>query len=317
MVLKVCPPEGDDGDLAAWDAPRREALAYASGFLDQLPGPLVAPRCLGLTEFPDGSVWLWLEEIVDECLGQRSIDRFVLAAQHLGASMVPSSPPAPFPTTPGSAAIGYGGISRQRESPRRRSRWQSMLPVATPVFPPPVTLWLRELWAERETFLTALDRLPQTICHHDAFRRNLFARHTADGQVQTVAIDWAFAGIGAVGAELTPLVLGSLGFFEVRDCTPRELAEAALAGYVTGLREADWKGDESLARLGFLASAALLYTVGTAGLTKAIVSDPAQYPAVELAMGWSMAEAVAKWAELSTFKIELVEEARRLLSSPL
>ena len=190
-------------------------------------------------------------------------------------------------------------------------------PLLRRCFPPPLARSLRELWSERETFLTALDRLPQTICHHDAFRRNLFARRTADDQEQTVAIDWAFAGIGAVGAELTPLVLGSLGFFEVRDCAPRELAEAALAGYVTGLREAGWDGEERLVRVGFLASAALLYTVGTAGLTMDIVGDPTQYPAVELALGCSMPEAVAVWTELSTFKLQLVEEARRLLSSPL
>jgi Phosphotransferase enzyme family len=181
-------------------------------------------------------------------------------------------------------------------------------------FPPPVTEWLRGLWAERETFLSVLDRLPQTICHHDAFRRNLFAQRRADGEEQTVAIDWAFAGIGALGAELTPLVQGSLGFFEVRDCAPRELTEATLTAYVTGMREAGWGGDERLVRLGFLATAALLYTVGTTGLTMAMVADPTEYPTFERAMGLSMAEAVAAWAELSTFKFEQVEEARRLLT---
>ncbi len=129
-----------------------------------------------------------------------------------------------------------------------------------------------------------------------------------------MAIDWAFAGIGAVGAELTPLVQGRLGFFEVRGCAPRELTEAALAAYVTGLREEGWGGDERLVRLGFLATAALLYTVGTAGLTMAMVANPTEYPVFEQAMGLPMAEAVAAWAELSTFKFELVEEARRLLT---
>ena len=188
-----------------------------------------------------------------------------------------------------------------------------MLPIVTSVFPPPVTEWLRELWAERETFLSVLDRLPQAICHHDAFRRNLFARRRADGEELTVAIDWAFAGIRAVGAELTPLVQGSLGFFEVRGCAPRELTEAALAAYVTRLREAGWGGDERLVRLGFLATAALLYTVGTAGFTMSKIADPTEYPTIEQAMGLSMAEAVDAWTELSTFKFELVEEARRLL----
>jgi hypothetical protein len=115
-----------------------------------------------------------------------------------------------------------------------------------------------------------------------------------------------------VGGELTPLVQGSLEFFEVRDCAPRELTEAALAAYVTGLREAGWDGDERLVRFGFLATAALLYTVGTAGLTMAMIADPTEHPAYEHAMDLSMAEAVAAWVELSTFKFELGEEARRL-----
>ena len=42
------------------------------------------------------------------------------------------------------------------------------------------------VWAERELYLDALDRLPQTICHFDIFRRNLFARKTVDGDDQTV-----------------------------------------------------------------------------------------------------------------------------------
>jgi hypothetical protein len=312
-VLKLCPPERKDGDPAAWDAPRRETLAYASGFLDQLPGPLVAPRCLELTDRPDGSTWLWLEEVVDECPGPWGIDRFVLAARHLGrfnGAFLAAG------TLPDHAWFSRNWLRRYIAAEGVAAATIDVSADAPSLlrqcFPAPVILWLRELWAERETFLSVLDRLPQTICHHDAFRRNLFAQHTADGQEQTVAIDWAFAGIGAVGAELTPLVLGSLGFFEVRDCAPRELTEAALAGYVTGLREAGWEGEERLVRLGFLASAALLYTVGTAGLTMAIVGDPTQYPAFEHTMGCSMAEAVAAWAELSAFKFELVEEARRL-----
>lgn len=312
-VLKVCPPEDEDGDPWAWDAPRREALAYGSGFLDQLPGPLVAPRCLGLTDRPDGSVWLWLEEIVDECPGPWNIDRFVLAALHLGrfnGAFLAGG------TLPNHAWFSRDWLRRYIAAEGVAAATIEVAADAPPLlrqcFPPPVILLLREVWAERETFLSVLDRLPQTICHHDAFRRNLFARRTADGQEQTVAIDWAFAGIGAVGAELTPLVQGSLDFFEVRDSAPRELAEAALTGYVTGLREAGWDGDERLVRLGFLATAALLYTVGTTGLTMAIVGDPTQYPAFEHTMGCSMAEAVAAWAELSSFRFELVEEARQL-----
>jgi hypothetical protein len=313
VILKVCPPKGENDDPAAWDAPRREALAYTSGFLDQLRGPLVAPRCLGLTERPDGSAWLWLEEVVDECPGPWGIDRFILTAHHLGrfngAFLAAGA-------LPDHAWLSRNWLRRYIAAEGVVAATMEVAVDAPPLlrqcFPPPITQRLRELWAERETFLSILDRLPQTVCHHDAFRRNLFARRTGNGQEQTVAIDWAFAGIGAVGAELTPLVVGSLGFFEVRDSAPRELAEAALAGYLEGLREAGWDGDEKLVRLGFFATAALLYTVGTAGLTLAITGDPNQYSAFESAMGRTIGEAVAVWAELSTFEFELAEEARRL-----
>ena len=164
-------------------------------------------------------------------------------------------------------------------------------------------------------FLAALDRLPQTICHHDAFRRNLFDRRGSDGTEQTVAVDWAFAGSGAVGADLAPLIVGSLLFDEVADAASQDLAEAAMAGYVTGLREAGWDGDESLARLGFVATAALLYTVGTAGLTVSIISDPVQSRAMERSEGRTMAEEVARWSGLRAFQFGLADEAHRLLSA--
>jgi hypothetical protein len=68
------------------------------------------------------------------------------------------------------------------------------------------------LWREHAAWLDALDRLPQTLCHNAVFRRNLFARQAADGQPETVAIDWAFVGTGAVGQDLDPLVTGTLEF---------------------------------------------------------------------------------------------------------
>ena len=76
-------------------------------------------------------------------------------------------------------------------------------PVLEPLYPPPVVAELRRLWDERERFLTALDRLPRTFCHHDAFRRNLLHRAGPEGE-ELVAVDWAYAGHGAVGEELVP-----------------------------------------------------------------------------------------------------------------
>ena len=318
VVLKITPPPRPHDDPAAWGAPQREVCAYGSRFLAGLTGPLVAPRCLGLTEGPDGTTWLWLEAITDEHPGPWDLNRYVLAARHFGhfngTCLVADS-------LPDETWFSHGWL---RQYVAAEGAAAAQLTVADDAhallrqcFPPAVVAWVRGLWAEREVFLTALDRLPQTVCHHDAFRRNLFARRGADGTEQTVAVDWAFTGIGAVGAELAPLVIGSLLLFEVVDAPPRDLAETAMTGYLVGLREVGWGGDEGLVRLGFLATAALLYTVCIAGFMVALLGDPSRYPAFERSLGRPMAEAVAGWVELRPFQVELVEEARRLLSFTL
>jgi hypothetical protein len=80
---------------------------------------------------------------------------------------------------------------------------------------------LFRLWAERDTVLDALGSLPQTLCHIDAFRRNLFVRRGVDGGDQTLAIDWADAGIGAIGEEIVRLVSGSLAMQKSSGPRPR------------------------------------------------------------------------------------------------
>ena len=316
LVLKIAPPSQSHDDPLAWDAPQREAYAYSSGFLAQLAGPLVAPRCLGLTTQSDGSTWLWLEAVVDERPGPWDLGRLVLAAQHLGRF---NDTWLVTDVLPDHAWLSRDWLRRYIAAEGIAAATLDIAHDAAPLlrqrFPPQDVARIRKLWAEREVFLRALDRLPQTICHHDAFRRNLFARRGSDGTEQTVAVDWAFAGIGAVGADLAPLIVGSLLFFEVADAAPRDLTEAALVGYVTGLREAGWNGDEQLARLGFLVMAALLYTVGTFGIIVSILSDPAQSLAMERSEGRTMAEDVARSTELQAFQFRLADEAHRLLTA--
>lgn len=113
------------------------------------------------------------------------------------------------------------------------------------------------LWAERERLLAGLARLPQTLCHRDAFRRNLMTRQSADGCEQTVVLDWAATEIGVPGEELVPLFATTLSFVAVPLTRIAELDGVIFAGYIDGLRAAGWQGDERLARFGFTALAAL------------------------------------------------------------
>ncbi len=57
--------------------------------------------------------------------------------------------------------------------------------------------------------------MPARLACHDV-SRNAFVR-VADGVEQTVAIDWAFCGWAALGADLAPLIGAFLNFFEA-DC---------------------------------------------------------------------------------------------------
>jgi aminoglycoside/choline kinase family phosphotransferase len=114
------------------------------------------------------------------------------------------------------------------------------------------------VWEEREVFYQALENLPQVFCHRDVFGRNLI-----DQQGETVLIDWAYAGIGALGEELTPLVQATYLWHEVGKEAYKELEEGVLYGYLEGLRQAGWQGDAKWVRLGYAASSALRYTTGS------------------------------------------------------
>jgi Phosphotransferase enzyme family len=305
----------DGADPEAWDYPAREGLAYGSGLLAALPGGLAAPRCLAVEAQPDGTTRLWLEAIADAHPGPWLLDRYVLVARDLGRFNGAYVAGVPLPDQPWLSR----GLVRSWVEPAgpavadlERHAGPSGPSLVRRLFPPAVVAQARGLWDERERFLTALDRLPQTFCHHDAFRRNLLHRAGPEGE-ELVAVDWAFAGHGAVGEELVPLVVGSLAFFEAEGIRPRDLDAACFASYVAGLREAGWVGDERVVRLGFAAHAALRYPIGHLGDILPLLSDPALRLSTEELLGRPLEEVVEGWAELWSFQFGLAEEARALL----
>ena len=68
LILKTIQPNDLDCEPSAWNYCKREADAYQSGWLGDLPGGLAAPACYGVVEHLDGGVWVWLEEVVDDRL---------------------------------------------------------------------------------------------------------------------------------------------------------------------------------------------------------------------------------------------------------
>lgn len=180
----------DISDLLYW---KREVLAYQSGLLADLSPGLRAVRCFAVVEYPEEEFWIWLEDVEDRTWSRAD---YGLAAYHLGLfngaylgdRQLPQADWLSHGQAPG--FLGYGSAG--------------MAEIASLGQLPANRLWLdddgvartQRLWEERERLLSALDRLPQTFCHHDAFRRNLMIRSDSSGELETVAVDWAMVGTG-------------------------------------------------------------------------------------------------------------------------
>jgi hypothetical protein len=312
LILKMLRPAGGSADASAWDYYKREADAYQSGWLDDLPGGLAAPRCFGVLDHPDGTCWMWIEDIRDMFDSQWPLEHYGLVARHLGqfngAYLVDR--PLPGGTWPSSGWLRH---YVEQSAP-------AMEPLRNAVTSPWGRRWLPEedsdqffrLWSERELYLDALDRLPQTICHFDIFRRNLFARKTADGDDQTVVIDWAFVGGGPIGADLNPLVqmstfIAGAGLDEVR-----EIEEIAFEGYLKGLREAGWRGDPQGVRLGYTAAGAR-YLFPEIGRWLALILNESLHAGMEQSVGKPIGQIFDTVALMRHSLFSQLDEARDLM----
>jgi len=297
LILKIIRSPGDNEPSdVRW---KREPLVYQSGILDDLSGGLAVPRCLDITEQSENEIWMWLEEVIDE-LGQWPLQRYGLAAHHLGQFNGAYLTGKQIPTQPW-VSQGWlrGWVAGGPASSMALLRRSLDHPMVRRIYPADTPERLFRLWEERETFFDALERLPQTFCHLDAFRRNLFAGRSAEGNEQTVAIDWAFTGKGAVGEEIAPLVTASLVFLEVDMIHAQELDNIVFNSYLDGLRDAGWHRDEQLVRLGYAAASALRFG----------------FPILaEQVLGHSIGEASDCWVELRTFLLDMADEARELLN---
>jgi Phosphotransferase enzyme family len=259
LVLKVVPTPSSDDEPSAWRYGRRELLAYQSGLLADLPAGLKAPRCFGVDEHSGGGGWLWLEEIADAATGRWPHERFTAVAHKLGTFSAAYRTGRPLPEYAWLSQGWFRSIVTTATSAITQLPTLLDHPFLLPALPGDTASRVLHVWDERETFFTALDQLPQTFCHLDAFPRNLFVRHDSSGQIHIKAIDWEYAGTSALGAELAPLVGGSLLFDETDLATVDELEAAVFTSYLDGLGDAGWWGDQQLVRLGYMLALVLHY----------------------------------------------------------
>lgn len=318
-VIATTVPPGWARDPSHSNYWQREALAHRSGMLDSLSDGLVAPACYGVTERPDDVQWIWLEEVVGTQGVGWDLQRYGLAARHLGRFNGAFLAEGAVPVHPWLSSDWLRewcavvvATTFDADFLRDGATWAH--PLVRRGFPEPLGEQVIRVWRERELLLAGLDRLPQTLCHLDSFSRNLLARARVDGRDETVAIDWAFVGSAAIGTDVGQLAACSLFVGDASVERASELWEAVLAGYQEGLADAGWRGDAHLVRFGASALAATRWSVIAPMMTLATAVDERRHAAAEQRSKQPIADLVAWRGRVCSFLLERAEEARSLLA---
>lgn len=308
----VIPP--DDFPSTHFSYWKREVLAYQSGVLADLPRGVAAPRCFAVVETRPQVFWLWLEDLADTGDRDWPPARYRDTGRDLGRFNGAYLTGRPLPGHPW---LQYGSlpslVERFNQARAERSiplaMWEH--PLLRDAFPLSLLDRLIGLFDGAEPFLAALAQLPRTFCHRDAFPANLFTCQSPDGHARTVAIDWAFVGIGPIGEEIVPLItMCAAG--PVSD--PRPIEAVVLDGYLAGLAEAGWHGDPRLVRLGYAATAPLRYSLSTASILAITILQGDGVGLLEQRRGQPIARIVEQDAAFVTYLLDLADEARMLIA---
>lgn len=311
-ILKIVSAPDSPAGPADPHYSRREIVAYQSGLLDEIAGQLAAPACYHVEEVADGRFWLWLEDVRDEIGEPWPLAQYGVAARHLGQF---NGRYLQFGTLPSHPWLSRhwlrAWLADYAHVPALiadDATWHH--PLAGDGLPRSARQRLGRLWQERERLFAALDSLPQTLCHLDAYRPNLFARQQ-DGRPQTVLIDWDKMGVAAVGEEIGGMVAATMIWFRVDAADAPRFGELAFNGYLAGLRDAGWQGDERLVRLGFAASSALRWGIPGLFWLRGTVEDT--YP--EKWVQWwqrPVAAMIPHWLRVTHYLLNLADEAYTL-----
>lgn len=294
VVLKRFPPG------YGW----REVASYQSDLLRNLPPWLGAPRCLHVERLPDEATWLWIEAVTASSARAWPMERFGLAARHLGrwAGLYLTERPLPADRW---LQRGWVRPLAAEADPWLVSEEAWSFPVMQETFGPGAQQRVAHLYARREELFALLESLPQVPCHFDTYSRNLYAR----GDEQTVLIDWNMTGIGAVGEELAQMVAGSVLFDLGAGALPA-LEAAALEGYAAGLAEAGWQVDRRQVETAYAIHFAIRWAISSLPALFMLLGHDDAEALVQQKFGLPLSEAKERIRTLFLHALDLTEQIR-------
>jgi hypothetical protein len=235
-----------DGDWLRWSAivkrtsgaglrpARRELTAYRAGIASAKPAAgLRAPALLAWSDEFDG-VELWLEELTDQHGGRWHPQRFAIAAEHIAAWNAEAA----------AVPVGFDALDGWAEQHGQPHRLPEALAELTMLRTKPGAAGAmaeldddgfdrtQALIRSTPERVEGLSGFPQTLLHHDLVRSNLFAVSSGS----TAAIDWEYVGPGPLGADLAPLVIGSIRRGEASVDDLAEIESGVLGAYESVLQ---------------------------------------------------------------------------------
>jgi hypothetical protein len=232
----------------------REPLLYERGLpANYVDAGIAMPHLLGAVHRAD-AIALWLEDLDGATGRDLTVADYAAVGLRLGRAqgreLAAEQAPADFPWSEdflGLFLATWDDVGWDRIDDDEA--WRA--PLIRDHFPPALRVELLRLCRDRHVLLAWASSLPQTICHHDVWPNNVF-----ESGHRTTLIDWAFAGFGPVGTDPGNLVTDSSGDLLQPAAMLPELDEATTAAYREGMRDAGWRGDFRVARLGMCAMAA-------------------------------------------------------------
>lgn len=287
---------------------RREADIYASGLLERLPPGIVAPLVYRI-DASDGEVSLWLEDVI-ETDPVWPLERYAVAARDLGRFNGAYTAGAPIPDV---VALPEDWLASWVAG--RAARATTILAdpsvmgheLVRRVASRDTVARIGSFYARVPELITALDTLPRTLSHLDAWRANLMARDRG-GTTQTVAIDWSVLGRAPVGQEIAVFVTGARVWLSLPPAEADAIGELAFSSYVGGLRDAGWSADEGQVRFAYTASAAL-WALAACPISLRRFALPEHRGWLERKFGMSLDDAAAPFGRFIEFALRLGDEA--------
>jgi hypothetical protein len=240
LVLKIIHPPAEYMDSPqAYVYWKREPMLYLSGLLNTLPDGLTAPRCYEVTQQPDGSAWMWQEEVRDIYHRHWPLEYYQTAARCLGRFNSAFLGERPLPKHPALAIHGLRN-ALEHACPAIEVLASSLdQPLLRLAMAGANQAFFLRAWQERLEILDILEQFPDSFCYQNASRNNLFAWQSPNRHEQLIAVDWTYAGLAPAGIELAPLLYESVaGFGSWGIPSQVELTRQLMDGYLEGLSEA-------------------------------------------------------------------------------